>query len=221
MLTGTHGRTYINNHFRMKKLLILFSLVCSYFLFQSDLLAQVEKVRDDAAKQEILYLKERNDVLEIEVKELAAVTDSLIQQKQEIPDTFTIVAGDKVYKIPIVDGKIIVDVIQEIINQNEGNWPETPWGWATLIIGIIGAGKVTQLTTSAKQIYGWAKPLLKETLFIVVLVAAFFTTGITYLVAQSFVFDVFQQILPWVMLVAIFIYEKWVKPKKEIETAKA
>jgi len=206
----------------MKKLLILSSLFfCSTFLFQPVLTAQVEKVRDVAAKKEILVLKEKNAAIDAKIKQLDAATDSLLQQKQEIPDTFTIVAGDKVYKVPIVDGKIIVDVIQEIINQNEGNWPKSPWGWVTLIIGIIGAGKVTQLTTSANRIYSWAKPLLKETLFIVAIVASLFATGITFLVAQSFKFEVFQQVLPWVMLVAIFIYERWVKPKNTEQTAKA
>lgn len=146
----------------------------------------------------------------------AQVADTL-PPTTTFPDLIPVVVGTDTFQLPAREARVIIDTIKGFTAENKGNWPKNIAGWAILIVTTLLGGKLTQAITSAKAIYNWLKPLLKKTLFIVGLASAAVSAGITYGLAQFgdgvFSYEQYATIFPWVTIVAISVYEFFMKKK--------
>ena len=187
----------------MKQLLVLIMLTVAIPVF-----SQSNKIRDKAAKEAVVELEEGTSALEVQVAELESVVAN-------IPDSFLMVIGQDSFYFPIKDGRIIVDTVKEIRDENKGSWPTSPLGWLNLVILIALGGKATQIFTSGKNIYKFLKPIFQHTLGIVAFAATAISTGLTFVVGNGvFDYTMFLGISGWMGFIAIFVYERWIKPKE-------
>lgn len=138
------------------------------------------------------------------------------------PDVIPVVVGTDTFLLPAKDVRVVIDTIKSFERENHGNWPTTALGWIGLVAAAILGGKFTQAFTSAKVVYNFLKPLLKNTLFIVALVAggvsAAISYGLSYLSGGEFNYVQFSLIWSVCINIGVFIYEKWVK-KPEADPA--
>lgn len=199
----------------MKKIITFLFPLCLLLLpFNGG--AQADKIRDNAAKTEIVALQEKTAEIDLLTERLANLEKAI----PSIPDSFMYVIGGDTLYFPIKDGVVIFTEVKDFVKENEGNWPTSFAGWMALLFALFTGGKLTQVTVSAKRIWESAKPFLGNKLSLVAIVALLLSAVIALLFgkitngAWALNYDMFTSISGWIGMVAVFIYERFVKEKQ-------
>lgn len=208
----------------MRKIIFLLSFYLAVsFTVSTDVFGQADKIKDRAAKTEVLQLKK--DVARFDSIAEAVVDVQNAVNGIEIPDTLQFVIDGQTLSYPIKDGKIIIDGAIQFYKENKGNWPKDAKSWLALLFTLAAGGKLTQYIVSAKRVIATLKPLFKKTIYVVGFVALVLSIGATYLWGiingdKGFDQTVYAFISTAFGFLAVLIYENWIKPKQtETQTA--
>lgn len=201
----------------MKKILIFLAIVVFATPGFSQDYSTKGKSRD-AIKEMVEELAEENQ----EIPVLKNKVDSLLQELNSLPDSIPlVVGGDTVGYFPKKDAVIVIDEINGFVKENDGNWPKTLMGIIALIFSTIAGGKFTQLIVSGKRFYSGLKPVFGSKLGVVGFISLILTSVLTVVLTRlidglwGFNANVFGMISGWAAYVAVFIYDRYVKPKEE------
>ena len=138
-------------------------------------------------------------------------------QSDSIPNELCATVKDTVICVPLADAKNLGKIISDFLKENEGNWPTSTMGWIMLIIGLITSGVATSFSSNATKIYYFLKVFLRNTLHVVYFLAGVFSALVTFLVGltsdtvEVFSWNLFTTIWPLSIVVAIYIYDRFIK----------
>lgn len=143
-----------------------------------------------------------------------------VKEVSELPDSLCVTVKGERICLPTNDAETAANIIKEVVEENKGIWPKNLMGWITFLIAFAFSVKGTQLLASAKGVYNFLRIFLRKAINVVVFIAAGFSAGVTLLIGKgSFDPNVFVTLWGLIAIVAVIIYENWIKKPEPAPTA--